>query len=58
VLVEQHHAVLLAADRDGRDAIEAAAPTRVLPGRPPVLRVDLGAAAAWIVAHTLPLSRG
>ena len=43
VLVEQHHAVLLPADRDGGDAVEDAVPTRLLPGRPPVAGVDLGA---------------
>ena len=43
VLVEQHHAVLLATDGDGGDAVEEAATARLLPGRPPVPRVDLGA---------------
>ena len=43
VLVERHHAVLLAADGDGRHPVEDAVTARLLEGPPPVLGVDLGA---------------
>ena len=56
VLVEQHHAVLLAADGHGGHPVEQAPAARLLPRRPPVAGVDLGAVGVRRTpgAHHLP----
>ena len=50
-LVEQHHAVLLAPDGEGGDILEQSVGGRLLPGRPPVARFDLGAVRVGGAPH-------